>query len=94
LASPRLSAAWLIPLCTPLTTVAAAAMIPQGSTRIPFSPDTLRQAIPWLLLQALIAFVVCTTPERRAALRARLRHPRVAASRGAVSSSGPLETAA
>jgi alpha-1,2-mannosyltransferase len=94
LASPRLSPAWFIPLCTPLTTVAAAAMIPQGSTRIPFSPDTLRQAIPWLLLQALTAFVVCTTPERRAALRARLRHPRVAASRGAVSSSGPLETAA
>jgi hypothetical protein len=94
LASPRLSAAWFIPLCTPLTTVASAAIIPQGSSRVPFSPETLRQAIPWLLLEALTAFVVCTTPERRAALRARLRHPRVAASRGAVSSSGPLETAA
>ncbi|MGH2868581.1 MAG: glycosyltransferase family 87 protein [Solirubrobacteraceae bacterium] len=94
LASPGLSAAWFIPLCTPLTTLVAAAVIPQGSTRVPFSPDTLRQAIPWLLLQALTAFVICTTPERRAALCTRLRHPGVAASRGAVSSSGPLETAA
>ncbi len=93
LASPGLSAAWFIPLCTPLTTVVSAAIIPQGSSRIPFSPDTLRQAIPWLLLEALTAFAVCTTPERRAALRARLRHPRVATSR-APSSSRPLETAA
>ena len=94
LAFPRLSAAWFIPLWTPLITVVSAAVIPQGSTKIPFSPDTLRQAIPWLLLEALTGFVVCTTPERRAALRARLRHPRVAASRVAASSSGSLETAA
>jgi alpha-1,2-mannosyltransferase len=94
LASPRLSAAWFIPLWTPLTTVVSAAVIPQGSSRIPFSPDTLRQAIPWLLLEALTAFVVCTTPERHAALRARFRYPRVAVSQMAVSPSGSLETPA
>jgi Glycosyltransferase family 87 len=91
---PRFSPAWLIPLCTPLVTVGSAAIFPLGSDKVPFSPDTLRVAIPWLLLEALTAFVVCTTPERRAALRARFRHPRMAVSRVAVSPSGSLETPA
>jgi Glycosyltransferase family 87 len=92
--SPRFSPAWLIPLCTPLVTVGSTAIFPLGSDKVPFSPDTLRVAIPWLLLEALTAFVVCTTPEQRAALRARFRHPRMAVSRVAVSPSGSLETPA
>jgi hypothetical protein len=89
LVSPRLSPAWLIPLWTPLITVASAAIVPQGSTKVPFSPDTLREAIPWLVLEALTAFFVCTTPEHRVALRTR-RHHRA---RVAVAGSGGLETA-
>lgn len=78
LACPRLSPAWFIPLWSPLITVGSAALIPRGSTKIPFSAETLRDAIPWLVLQAMTAFVLCTTPEQRATLLARLRHPRVA----------------
>ena len=90
LASPRLSPAWFIPLWSPVITVASAALVPQGSTKVPFSPDTLRQAVPWLVLEALTAVALCTTPEQRAAFRARLVRPR----RATVRSAGALEPVA
>ena len=90
LVSPRLSPAWFIPLWAPVATLISAAIVPQGSSRIPFSPDTLRTAIPWLVLEAMTGFVVCTTPEQRAAMRVRLRRrPRMSGS----SAPRPLETA-
>jgi hypothetical protein len=85
LASPRLSPAWLIPLCTPIIT-AISHIVPDSATVQAYSPNALRTAVPWLVLEALVAVVVCTTPEQRRSLWARLRHlPRPASASPAVS---------
>jgi hypothetical protein len=73
LASPRLSASWLIPVCAPLITVISGIIIHDSSKVQAYSPDTLRTAILWLVLEALSATVLCTTPEQRRAFWARLR---------------------
>ena len=73
LASPRFSAAWLIPLWTPILT-AISWVIPPGPANQPFSPNTLHGAIPWLALEAMTAVVLLTTPQQRRAVRTRLLH--------------------
>jgi hypothetical protein len=55
LVSPRLSKLWLLPMCTPLITVISVSVIPLGSHRGPHPPETLRTAVPWLLITALVA---------------------------------------
>jgi hypothetical protein len=55
LASPRLSKAWLLPLCTPLIVVASGAIIPVGHRLAAHPAETLRSAVPWLLVEALVA---------------------------------------
>jgi hypothetical protein len=72
LASPRLSPAWLIPCCTPIVE-SVSFIFPAGRSDVPFSPTLLRAAVPWLLLELLTGFVLCTTPEQRRALWARAR---------------------
>jgi len=54
LVSPRLSKLWLLPMCTPLVTVFSTVVVPLGSHRGPHPPETLRTAVPWLLIQAVI----------------------------------------
>jgi hypothetical protein len=71
LASPRFSAAWLIPICTPI--IESASWIVPASPDRPFSPNLLRSAGPWLFLELLTGFVLCTTPAQRRAMWARLR---------------------
>lgn len=73
LVSPRLSAAWLIPTFTPLV-MAISFVIPAGAQNVPFSPDTLRAAVPWMILEIATAVVILTTPAQRATFRARIRH--------------------
>jgi hypothetical protein len=55
LASPRLSRAWLLPLCTPLIAVVSGALIPVSHKVAAYPPETLRSAVPWLLITGLIA---------------------------------------
>jgi Glycosyltransferase family 87 len=80
LVSPRLSKAWLIPVCVPLIEVTSF-LIPPGRADAPFSPDMLRSAGPWLFLELLTGIVVCTTPEQRHIAWGRLRHLRTPAVR-------------
>ena len=55
LASPRLSEAWLLPLCTPLMTLVSEAIIPVSHRLAAHPPETLRSALPWLLIEAAVA---------------------------------------
>jgi hypothetical protein len=71
LASPRFSPAWLIPVCTPILE-SASWIVPASRTDTPFSANLLRSAGPWLFLELLTGFVLCTTPEQRRALWSRL----------------------
>jgi hypothetical protein len=54
LVSPRLSKLWLLPMCTPLVNVLSTALIPQGSQIGPHPAETLRTAVPWLLVEAVV----------------------------------------
>lgn len=58
LASPRLSKIWLLPLCTPLLVVASGAIIPVGNTLAAHPSETLRTAIPWLIVEAAVAMAL------------------------------------
>jgi hypothetical protein len=78
LASPGLSAAWLIPVSAPLITTISK-IIPDGHKVQAYSPNALRTAVLWLALEALAAVVLCTRPEQRAAVWARLKRTRGAA---------------
>jgi hypothetical protein len=78
LVSPNLSAAWLIPLITPAIDAVwllFPRLYPAGPD-VPFTPNTLRSAIPWLVSELLIAALVCSTPQQRRGL---LGHRRVRA---------------
>ncbi len=76
MASPGFSRAWLIPLCTPIIE-AVSFIIPGGGINQPFSPNLLRSAGPWLVLELLTGVVLCTTAEQRRAALARLRRGRL-----------------
>jgi hypothetical protein len=72
LASPRLSPAWLIPLTAPLIT-ALSRVVPDSSKVQAYSPNALRTAVLWLVLEALCTIVLLTTPEQRRAFWTRSR---------------------
>jgi hypothetical protein len=72
LASPRLSPAWLIPLTAPLIT-AVSRVVPDSGKVQAYSPNALRTAILWLVLEGLCTVVLLTTPEQRRAFWTRLR---------------------
>jgi hypothetical protein len=72
LASPGLSASWLIPLCAPLIT-ALSRIVPDSPKVQAYSPNALRTAVLWIMLEVLVAIVLCTTREQRRVFWARLR---------------------
>jgi hypothetical protein len=71
LVSPQFSPVWLIPVSAPLIEVFSR-LIPGGRPGVPFTTESLRATIPWLLLEVLTGVVICTTPEQRRAFRRRL----------------------
>jgi hypothetical protein len=72
LASPRFSRLWLVPLVSPLLIPLSRALIPDNPHNRPDSPNALRQALLWLVLEAIVSAWLCTSAEQRAALRRRL----------------------
>jgi hypothetical protein len=79
LMSPRLSRLWLLPMCTPLITVLSTVLIPLGSHRGPHPPETLRSAVPWLLIEAVVTLRVLFPEAALRLPRARLRLRRLSA---------------
>jgi len=73
LISPRFSAIWLLPLCTPIITVTSAAIAPLSSKVSVADPDTLRSAVLWLLLEAVVLLRLCVSDSELRAWRVRLR---------------------
>jgi hypothetical protein len=67
LASPGLSRLWLAPLASPLLVQASRAFVSDSRVAQANSPNGLRQALSWLLLEAIVGVWLCTTPERRGA---------------------------
>jgi hypothetical protein len=65
LASPRFSRLWLVPLVMPLLESFSTVVIPDSPRLVPDSPNALREAILALLIEAVIAVWLCTTPEQR-----------------------------
>ena len=76
LASPRLSWLWLLPLLSPLTESISRGIIPDARHVTAYSPNALRGAVLWLVLETIVAIWLCTTPERRrASIRRLARRP-------------------
>jgi hypothetical protein len=73
LASPRLSRIWLLPLCPPVIVVASAAIFPIGNVVGPHPVETLRSAIPCLLIEAVITGRLLLSDGQLSAFRDRLR---------------------
>jgi hypothetical protein len=67
LASPRFSGLWLAPLCTPLILVIGEAVSRTPHTVGASNAASVRAAIVWLMLQALVTVRLCR-PRRPAAL--------------------------
>jgi len=77
LASPRRSAIWFLPLCTPLVIVTSAALVPLSSRFNIAHPDTLRSAVLWLVLEGLVVAKLCFNERSEfRAVRSRLRFGR------------------
>ena len=72
LASPRLSKAWLLPLCTPLIVVVSGAIVPVSHRVAAYPPETLRAALPWLLITAVVAVHLLRPAPKRRTFAARL----------------------
>jgi hypothetical protein len=73
LASPRLSRLWLAPLVSPLLVSLSRVVIPDSRVVAADSPNALRQAVIWLVIETVVAGALCTTGPQRAGFRARLR---------------------
>jgi hypothetical protein len=59
LISPRLSVIWFVPLCTPMIIVGTAALVPPSTKVQLVDPATLRSAVLWLVLEALVLVRLC-----------------------------------
>jgi hypothetical protein len=54
-ASPRFSRLWLLPLVSPIADIVSSAIVPDSHPLRPDSPNALRDALLWLLIQAVCA---------------------------------------
>ena len=86
LVSPRLSKLWLLPMCTPLINVLSTALIPQGTQIGPHPAETLRTAVPWLLVEAIITARILFPEGALGRARTRMRVGRLAATPAAAGS--------
>jgi hypothetical protein len=77
LVSPRFSKLWLVPVCTPLILVISAAVAPVGSGKGADQQLSLRDAVMWLVLEAIIGYGVC----RSGSLKPRLQRTSPSAGR-------------
>jgi hypothetical protein len=72
LRSPKLSALWFVPLTTPMVVAGSGLILPFSNKVDPTRPDTLRNAIAWVLIEAVVALSFYVSPADLRALRGRL----------------------
>ncbi len=77
LCSPQFSALWLGPLIASTVWIGSTGIIKDSRHVEAASPNALRSAAVYLVLQLVIGFVLCTTPEQRAAWRPGRRRRRL-----------------
>ncbi len=67
LLSPRFSAMWFVPLSTPLLVVLSALVVPLSHGLAGSSTQTIRDAIAWIAVEALVVGKLCRRPRQRVA---------------------------
>jgi Glycosyltransferase family 87 len=82
LCSPRFSALWLGPLIASTLWIGSTAILKDSHHVEAASPNALRGAVIYLVLQLVVGLVLCTTPDQRAAWRP--GHRRLAPPSGSV----------
>jgi hypothetical protein len=77
LISPRLSPLWFVPCCSPLILAVMAAVAPISSAAAGTAHATIRSAVVWLVLEAIVTWRLCRAGEatERARAAARVRRP-------------------
>jgi hypothetical protein len=75
LVSPRLSALWLVPACTPLIAVISIAIVPISNASHMGSHQDIRSAVMWLVLEAIVVWRVLAAGRRPAESRLRFGAP-------------------
>ena len=81
LISPRYSRLWLVPVVFPTLIALSFGVLPSSQRPQAYEPYALHTALGYLAAQALVTLFVCTSAERRAALR----YSRIARSSAAAS---------
>jgi hypothetical protein len=71
LASPRISALWFVPLSSPLLVLLSTAVVPLSHAAAGSSGQTVRAAVVWLLLEAVVGIWLCVDPASSRALHLR-----------------------
>jgi hypothetical protein len=82
LCSPQFSALWLGPLIASTLWIGSTAILKDSHHVEAASPNALRGAVIYLVLQLVVGLVLCTTPDQRAAWRP--GHRRLAPPSGSV----------
>ena len=72
LVSPRISALWFVPLSSPVLVTLSTAFVPLSHAGAGSSEQTIRAAVVWLVLEAVVGLWLCVHPASRAV---RLRSP-------------------
>ena len=67
---PRLSALWLAPLCSPLVLVISEALVPMSGPVRPSDQHTLRGAVLWLAIEAVLVARACRSGNASSSLTA------------------------
>jgi hypothetical protein len=73
LAAPRFSRLWLAPLVIPVLWILSYGIADDSRHIQPASPNALRSAVAYLLLQAIVGVALATTAEQRAGWLRRVR---------------------
>jgi hypothetical protein len=71
LTSPRISALWFVPLSSPVLVLLSTAFVPLSHAAAGSSGQTVRSAVVWLVLEAVVGIWLCVHPASSRAPRLR-----------------------
>jgi hypothetical protein len=73
LLSPTVSAWWLLPIAEPFLLAVTTEIVPLGHAPVGSAHDTVRAAIVWLALEAVLLYKLCRSPAEHPAAVSRSR---------------------